>query len=81
MPLVLYYTYEIDVNKPNYNTPFSEIEGVLLQSQYRIAGVDMQFVATNVSSAPVKNEVFEIPPNCQQVSLTEMQDLVNKFNK
>ena len=57
----IYYTDDIKINNPNWNTPFKEIAGVLMEFQAGMRGVQMKCVACKVEDLEIKDEEFEIP--------------------
>lgn len=81
LPLILYYTYEIDIDNPNANNPFSEIDGVLMEFQVQLEGINMRFEAKNVKRTEVKEELFSIPSDYKKVDYNKMQEIITMFNE
>ncbi len=73
----VYYTDEIKIDEPNWNNPFPEIDGVLLEYQYEMFDIKTKVTATGVIKEKVPSEVFEIPEGYKNVSKKEMEDVIN----
>lgn len=71
------YTNEIDINSPNINTPFEEIDGVMLSFNLRINSLMMQLNAKSVKKAKIADEVFSIPPDYTFVDFQTITDLIH----
>jgi len=74
---VIYYTNEIKIDEPNWNNPFPEIDGVLLEYQYEMFDIKTKVTATAVTKEEISEEVFEIPAGYKNVSKKEMEDVIN----
>ena len=68
-----WYTNQIKINKPNWCTPFKEIDGVLMQYQVKRFNILMEFKAQNVEMLKQEKEVFTVPENYITVTPEEMQ--------
>jgi len=75
----VYYTNEIKINDPNWNNPYSEIEGVLLEYQIDMFGIRTQITAEKVEEKDIEDEVFDIPADYKKVNKKEMEDVINKL--
>ena len=60
-PIDVYYTKDIHIKNPNRNTPFSEINGVLLEFETTMNDITAKFSAQNVSLTPVSKDEFLVP--------------------
>lgn len=60
-PIDVYYTEDIQLKNPNRNTPFSKINGVLLEFETTMNKFKVKFSAQNVSLTPVNKDEFIIP--------------------
>jgi hypothetical protein len=76
----IYYTNEINLDKPNLNNPFREIDGVLLEFSVKLVGINMKFKANKISPKKVNPRLFEIPNGFTRITLTEMEKIVDDFN-
>ena len=74
---VVYYTNEIRIDEPNWNNPFPEIEGVLLEYQYEMFDIKTKVTATSVSKEEIPDDVFIVPEGYKNVSKKEMEDVIN----
>ncbi len=69
----LYYTKEIQIDKPNWCTPFYEIDGVLMEYEIEQYNVKMHLIAVSTSALDVEDE-FIMPDDYEEISQSEMQD-------
>jgi len=60
-PIDVYYTQDIGLENPNRNTPFNQIDGVLLEFEASMNKIKAKFSAQTVSLTPVDLEEFVIP--------------------
>lgn len=70
------YTKEIDIENPNTNTPFEQINGVMLSFNLRINSLTMQLKATSVKKSKIPPELFSIPPDYVRVDFQTITDLI-----
>jgi len=73
----IFYTDEISIEDPNWNNPFPEIEGILLEYQYEMFEIKTRVTATKVSKEEVPDSEFEIPEGYEKVSKKEMEAVIN----
>jgi GLPGLI family protein len=71
----VYYTSEIKIEKPNANTPLSEIPGVLLEFQVEMNGILMHLVASEFIDGSVPDKLFEIPEGYVEVQKSQMDEI------
>jgi GLPGLI family protein len=71
----VYYTDEIDVEKPNWNNGFGEIDGVLMEYQVKRHGLELRFTARKVSQSNIEDIDFETPGDYKIISQKELEDL------
>jgi len=76
----LYYTDEINLQKPNLNNPFREIDGVLMEFTVKLVGINMKFLTNKVRQKETNPRLFEIPNGYTRITLHEMEKLVEDFN-
>jgi len=77
----VYYSDILKIEKPNINTPFESVEGVLMGFKTQFAGVRMELETTKVISAKVDDNVFQLPTDAEKVSLTELLEVIEQFTK
>lgn len=76
-----YYTNELDIDSPNSNTPFKDIEGVLTKFQIQIAGIDMLFELIDYKKIAVNDKEFMPPKNYNKISKDEFNNLLKNFKE
>jgi len=75
----IYYTDEIKLKNPNWNNPFYDIKGVLMEYQIEMFGIKTQIVADTVQFIKVDDNEFDIPVDYKQVTKEELEDEINKL--
>ncbi len=71
----VYYTNDIKLKTPNWNSPYSKIEGVLMEYQVDRYGMEMKFTAKKVSKEEIEEETFEIPEGYKPVTIEYMNEI------
>lgn len=71
----VYYTTDIHLTDPNWNSPFSKIEGVLMEYQVDRYGMEMKFTAKKVTKTEVEDSNFEIPEGYKAVTIEYMNEI------
>ena len=79
-PIDVYYTQDICLKNPNRNTPFSKIDGVLLEFETTMNKIKAKFSAENVSLTPVSKEEFIIPSDYVKSDAKTILKYVSNFN-
>ncbi len=69
----IYYTNEIDLKNPNWSTPFSSIDGVLMEYEIKQFNMVTRLTADQVTETTVDSEVFEVPDEYSNVSFKDLQ--------
>lgn len=81
----LYFTDKIRLNKPNWFTQFTGIEGVLMEYQVERYNLCTHFRAIEVLPQEIEDEVFDIPEDYTEISEEEMDvkmtDIFNSFSE
>ena len=75
------YTNEIDIQHPNWCTPYHEIQGVLLDYRIENYGMNMHLVARQIIPSPVDDVTFEVDEKYEPLTRQEFDDLVVKNMK
>ncbi len=75
----IYYTDAIKIKNPNWNNPFHNVKGVLLDYQISMFGIKTHIVADSVEYIEVPDEDFVIPDGFKEVSKEEMEKVINKL--
>jgi hypothetical protein len=73
------YTKDIKINSPNYNTPFEEIDGIMLKFSVVLFNQMMQITATSVKQAKLPKDEFKIPVDFEMVNKETMQEVIYLF--
>lgn len=68
----VYYTQEINMDKPNWCTQYHEIDGVLMAYEIEEFGIRMRLEATSVESSQVAPDILEPNTEYQTISKEEM---------
>jgi len=79
-PIDVYYTQDISLKKPNRNTPFEKIDGVLLEFETTMNKIKAKFSAQNVCMTPVNAEEFTIPTDYIKSDAKTILKYVLSFN-
>lgn len=72
-PFDIYYTEELNIEKPNFGNPFYSVNGVLMEYQLKKFGLEMKFVAKSVKNNLVDDKYFQIPTDYKKVTEKEMK--------
>lgn len=70
------YTKEININAPNANTPFEEIDGVLLAFNLRVNSLMMQLRAKSVKGSKIPDDTFAVPEEYVSVDIQTITELI-----
>ena len=73
----IWYTEELQLNKPNGNSPFQKIPGVLLEFNTIMGNANMHMVAKRCDVTRIPARIFELPKNYTQVSKLEIETILN----
>ena len=71
----VYYTKDINIQDPNWSSPFNEIKGVLMEFQIQKYGVEMILTAKNVIKRDIEDGHFELSPDYKLISIEEMDQM------
>lgn len=74
-----YYTPEMGTENINSLSPYSQINGMLMQYRLSKMGLEMEFTARSVKKESIPDEAFIIPKNFKKVSKEEMQKFFAQF--
>lgn len=75
----IWYTNEIDVKNPNAATPFSQIDGVLMNFFFFLGPAELHFDAENIYKKEIPDEAFERRPKFVQVSREKIDKFINQM--
>jgi len=77
--MIVYYTDQINIKNPNWNNPFKQINGVLLEFQMEQFNIKTKITANYVKSIEVPDKEFEIPSGYKRVTKREMDKVINDY--
>lgn len=75
----VYYTTDIEIESPNWASPFFEIDGVLMEYQVSRYGMDLRFTAKSVKHTPVETAQFEVSEDYKEVKAEYLDELFKSF--
>lgn len=75
----VWYTNEIDIKNPNYATPYSELDGVLMSFFFLIGTAELHFEAETVYKKDIPDAEFERRDKYVRVSREEINKFINKM--
>lgn len=75
----IWYTNEIKIKNPNASTPFSQIDGVLMNFFYIMGPAELHFNAESVYNKQVPDETFNRRENFARVTKKSINEFINKM--
>jgi GLPGLI family protein len=75
-PFEVYYNDEIGVRSPNRTNPYYQVDGVLMQFNINVKGIEMQLVASSFKDEKQDDEYFKIPKGYKSVSRNKIDKLI-----
>lgn len=75
----IYYTGDINLNKPNITNPYREIDGVLTDFRLVMGPYHMQFTATKFDPEYMPKQKMKIPEKATIVNRPEMVAILNRL--
>lgn len=76
-PFTILYTKEIGIANPNANTPFQEIDGIMLKFSAIMFSHKMNVQASTIKAASISDEEFVIPRDYEEVGLDVVKDVID----
>lgn len=73
------YTDKFRIETPNINTPYSEIDGILMKFEIDLGTMRMTLKAKKVTPGPVKNSEFKVADDYMNISQTKMREIIGKM--
>jgi len=71
----VFYTKEIQIKDVNFASPYSLLDGVLLEYQIKKNGIEIRFTAKSVSKAEIEDDIFLLNKEYKHISKTEMDQI------
>jgi hypothetical protein len=75
----IWYTNEINIKNPNIATPYSQIDGVLMNFFFFLGPAELHFDAETVYKKSIPDEAFERREKFMRVSREEIDKFINKM--
>ena len=75
----IWYTNEINIKNPNIATPYSQIDGVLMNFFFFLGPAELHFDAETVYKKEIPDEAFERREKFMRVSREEIDKFINKM--
>jgi GLPGLI family protein len=75
-PFEIWYTEDLQLEKPNGNSPFQQIPGVLLEFNTIMGNANMHMVAKRFEEVRIPARVFDLPKNYRAVTKIEMETIL-----
>jgi hypothetical protein len=72
----IWYTEDIDIDNPNSNSPFNDIQGVLLEFNTLMGNANMHMIATRYNAQKIPQKQFQLPKNYRPVSKAEIERIL-----
>jgi hypothetical protein len=72
----VYYTNSIKIEKPNKNTPYEAIDGMLLNFRLQLKSLEMQLNVKKFEHKMIDNSQFEIPKDYKVISRKQMEEII-----
>lgn len=78
-PFKIYYTDDIELENPNWATPFKDIQGVLMGYCINRYGFYMQFTASKVEPESIDDDIFKVPAEYRKITKRQIDELYKSF--
>ena len=75
----IYYTNDIHIENANWCIPYDSINGVLMEYQIKINGIEMKLTASEVVKEKFEDDEFNVPKDYVNISKEEMDKIIAKF--
>jgi hypothetical protein len=75
-PFEILYTQDLSIENPNFNTPFEEIDGVMLKFSVILFNQKMKIVATRIKGAKISADEFKVPAYYEKIDQETVKDVI-----
>lgn len=75
----IYYTDQIQLEDPNWSTPFKDVPGVLMGYRIKRYGMYLEFTANKVEPVQNDDNIFKLPPEYKLISKEQLDQLIKGF--
>mgnify|MGYP001608468356 CR=1 FL=1 len=67
-PQEVWYTKEINFTNPNWSNAYYKVDGVLMDYTLKKFGLELHFVASNVTESSIDDNTFKVIPEYKKIS-------------
>lgn len=71
------YTDKIRIEKPNANTPFESIDGIMLKFNVKLYNQILTLTSSNIKSSDIPREEFSIPAEYERVNEETIDEVIS----
>jgi len=75
-----WYTKDIDITSDCILSPVRSLDGVLMEFEVEMMGIDMKARAAEVSRLEVADDIFEKPEGFKEVTREQLEDVIHSFD-
>lgn len=75
----IFYTTDIHIKDPNWNTPYTDIKGVMLEYQISHKDIVMQLKANKVVLEDIDDDTFIPSPDFKVVKKEELPEIIQNY--
>lgn len=75
-PFEILYTQDLSIENPNFNTPFEEIDGVMLKFSVIFFNQKMKIVANRIKAAKISEDEFKVPAYYENIDQETVKDVI-----
>jgi hypothetical protein len=75
-PFEILYTQDLSIENPNFNTPFEEIDGVMLKFSVIFFNQKMKIVANRIKAAKISEDEFKVPQYYEKIDQETVKDVI-----
>jgi hypothetical protein len=76
----IFYTNEIKLKYPNINSPFKNIDGILMEFQMEINNIEMKLVFNNIKQEKIPDSAFNVPEGYNNIDRDKMKEILNSVS-
>jgi GLPGLI family protein len=73
----IYYTTDINFDKPNALSPFKEVPGILMEFHASLGGANVNIVAEKYLPGKIPDKEFTLPRNYKEINKDELENIMN----
>lgn len=77
----IWYTKDLKVHKPNWHTPYKDIDGVLVDYRIALKDISMHITLSDISNTVVDSSKFIVPKDFKRVEVDTMNAIFDEYLK